>query len=35
MGGPLFPDSWLFSKNYFENIDSRTDNAFFSIERRR
>jgi|HubBroStandDraft_4_1064222.scaffolds.fasta_scaffold29032_4 hypothetical protein len=31
MGGALFPDSRLSSKNDFENIDSRTDNAFFSI----
>jgi hypothetical protein len=31
MGGPLFPGSWLLSKNNFENIDSRTDNEFFSI----
>ena len=31
MAGLVFPDSWLLSKNNFENIDSRTDNAFFSI----
>jgi len=31
MGGALFPDSWLSAKNDFENIDSRTDNACFSI----
>src|ERR1700722_11949970 len=31
VGGPLFPGSWPLSRNNFENIDSRTDNAFFSI----